>query len=171
MFLLPAVFSDFVMQAVLYSSLIYTFGQHTPGQETDVNDLRGLHLAYSASVELPEKGIDTLHIGQYLLCGNTSDQEMRSYFLPNLLTEPYSSAINTRYPKLHITGQGYFSGTSAHAMELHLWGTRYRRDSVIIEESFLYRDEIIAITKAAVYKNEAWFIYPQKITREKNKED
>lgn len=158
MFFLPGVFSDFFLKAILLSSYMYSFGQHEPGQETDVNDLRGLHIAYAASIEIPFKATDTLCFGRYEFCGLTSDAEMRTYFLPDISREPYTSALKARYPKLQVTGN------DSATMRLDLGGKRCSKDSVRITEHFSGQGQVVTITKVAVFKNASWFIYPEKIT-------
>lgn len=157
MFLFPGIFSDILLQAIVFSSYMYTFGQHEPGQETAVNDLRGLHVAYAASIEIPLKGADTLHIGRYELCGNTSDKEMRNYFLPDICKEPYTSALKKRYPEMIAIRN------ESKTIQLDLEGIRCSTDSVRITEYFSGQGQLIIITKVAVYKNASWFIYPEKI--------
>ncbi len=157
MFFLHGIFSAVLLKAIVFSSYMYAFGQHEPGQETAVNDLRELHVAYAASIEIPVKAVDTLCIGRYELCGNTSDAEMRNFFLPDICGEPYTSALKKRYPEMVVTRN------ESKAMQLDLEGIRYSTDSVRITEYFSGQGQLITITKVAVYKNASWFIYPEKI--------
>lgn len=169
MFFLPGVLSDFLLKAILFSSYMYSFGQHEPGQETDVHDLRGLHLAYTASIKLPEKPPYMLCIAPHLICGNTTAAEMRQTFLPDLMKEPYASDLKNRYSEITVTVNG-FPTDSARFMVVDIWGSRCSSDSVRITEQFSGIGQVITITKVAVYKNASWFIYPEKIVEVQNSE-
>jgi hypothetical protein len=141
---------------------IILFENCTSKKGTDVVELDKLNLTYAQSIQLPIDKIDLLIYKPAGICGNTSDEEFRSFFIPYLLDEPYKKTIEAKYHSLRIINSNQLDSLKEkqgfNKLSVEFWGDRKSRTSVEVNERFEYKNEVINIKKICTYQNNEWVV-------------
>ncbi|MDX2305526.1 MAG: hypothetical protein NW226_22125 [Microscillaceae bacterium] len=146
------------------------------GNNTDANviDLAQLNRVYAQSLDLPISA-DSLEVLIYVypeICGNSSVEELRSIFTPDLLEKPYLNTLNSKYKKLKIISEHHHSieNYKKHPLKisLEIWGDVKNRRLVEVWEKYNlgyktnYGDKIISIEKICTFQYGKWSVKTHK---------
>ncbi len=154
--------------AVLIPVMAYMVFSKQHSRDTDVKDLQELHAAYAQSIVLPwiNDSIEVL-VYQYAGpdCGNTSDEEYQSIFIPDLLEEPYKNSLSSPHNNFRVLSEFDSLGKTIpenKKMYYYTYGDVKTKELVDIIEHYHYLEQDTMIHKTALYLDDKWSILAEE---------
>ncbi|MFC5683540.1 hypothetical protein ACYE2N_06365 [Flavobacterium sp. MAHUQ-51] len=131
---------------------------------TSPKKIEELNQTYAQSLSFPNKNFDIIVFKTYIYeCGNMTEEELNSYYNPDLLEEPFASQIKSFTDKKIIREseiKDYKDLKGSKVLYIAIEGKVENSKEVVVNENYEFNDgsksEYFIINKHLILKNRTW---------------